>query len=475
MWRTYCRWLALAWGVASCTSSNQDAAEANGVDGSAVTPEIDGSTSADDPAAEDDVTSSSGDSSSRPTSTDEGAEQSAPAGTLDDEGAEADDAVDSNSMGADPGQRTDDDAAAVDDGSVGGEQTDDAPGTGSADDGATADTDPSEQDGDTAMADDAEASDDTPVDRGVTIDGVQLRVDGAPFHVRGVCWNPVPAGADHPAGLDFSGYVGIDAPLMAEAGINAVRTYEPILDVNVLDGLYEHGIYVINSIYPWGGDSPSVVTERVNATKGHPAVIMWALGNEWNYNGLYVDMPHEDALAAINEAAALVASADPSRPITTIYGELPAADVISAMPDIDVWGINTYRGISFGQLFTEWEARSDKPMFISEYGADAFNANIGAYDPDSQAEAVMALTQEIADNASAFGEGSCMGGTLFEWADEWWKDGAGSNDVQDQGGIAPGGGPHPDQTFNEEWWGIVDIDRAPRPAYEALREVFSAQ
>ena len=37
-----------------------------------------------------------------------------------------------------------------------------------------------------------------------------------------------------------------------------------------------------------------------------------------------------------------------------------------------MWGINAYRGISFYDLFDEWEARSDRPMFMAEYGARYF-------------------------------------------------------------------------------------------------------
>jgi hypothetical protein len=261
---------------------------------------------------------------------------------------------------------------------------------------------------------------------------------------------------------------------MVELGVNVVRTYEPLLDRAVLDRLWAAGIRVIESVYPYGGAEASVVTERVRAVKDHPAVLFWAIGNEWNYNGLYVGLPFEESLARLNEVAALVRAEDTTHPIATIYGELPAPETIAAMPQIDVWGINAYRGLSFGDLFDAWRARSDRPLFIAEYGADAYNQNLPGYDPESQALAVEALTREILEQATLPGDHApVLGGTLFEWADEWWKDATGSLTAQEVGGVAPGGGPYPDQVFNEEWWGLVDIDRNPRLAYDRLRTVFA--
>ena len=306
---------------------------------------------------------------------------------------------------------------------------------------------------------------------GIRIDGRRIVVDGQPYHVRGVCWNPVPRGATHPAGLDYEGLAPVDVPLMEAAGINTVRTYEPLLDRAVLDRLWAAGIRVLDTVYPYGGDPASVVSARVEAVRDHPAILGWVLGNEWNYNGLYVDLSHAESLARVNEAAALVKAADSSRPVVTVYGELPSAETVAAMPDIDVWGINAYRGIGFGDLLTVWAGRSEKPMFLAEYGADAYNTLTGSYDPESQATAVRALTEELLAASSALTpDGVTLGGTLFEWSDEWWK--AGNPDVQDVGGAAPGGGPYPDQTFNEEFWGVVDVERATRPAYDELRALY---
>jgi hypothetical protein len=279
----------------------------------------------------------------------------------------------------------------------------------------------------------------------------------------------------HPADLDFAGFAAGDAALMRAAGINAVRTYETITESKVLDALHAAGIRVLNTVYAWGGDAPSVVDARVNAVKDHPAILMWVLGNEWNYNGLYVGKSHAEALAMLNEAAGRIRALDDRHPIATVYGELPSAQTIAAMPSIDVWGINAYRGLSFGDLFDRFAALSDKPMFLGEYGADAYDARQNRENQAAQADATRALTQEILDHGAAPGrDGPCLGGTIFEWADEWWKDGGGSPNTQEPGGIAPGGGPHPDQTFNEEWWGIVDIDRNPRPAYDALKALYTA-
>ncbi|MDP6215438.1 MAG: hypothetical protein QGI41_10925, partial [Acidimicrobiales bacterium] len=132
---------------------------------------------------------------------------------------------------------------------------------------------------------------------------------------------------------------------------------------------------------------------------------------------------------------------------------------------------NVYRGIGFGDLFDTFASRSEKPMFLGEYGADAYNANIDAEDQAAQAEATRVLTEAIVSESAVNG-GPCIGGVIFEWADEWWKSNGDPN-VHDTGGAAPGGGPHPDGVFNEEWWGIVDVDRVPRAAYEAYGDVAS--
>jgi hypothetical protein len=312
-----------------------------------------------------------------------------------------------------------------------------------------------------------------PTERGFRVDGRRLLVDGEPLEIRGVCWSPVPRGSAWPP--DYARFVDRDAEMMAAAGITHVRTYGPILDRTVLDRLHARGIAVLMTVYSWGGDPESVATERARQVIDHPAIAMWLVGNEWNYNGYYTGLPFGEAVARTERVAAALKALDPSRPVATIYGELPSPETLAAIPSVDLWGINAYRGIGFGDLFARWAALSNKPMFMGEYGADAWDARDGGRpNLEAQADATRVLTEAIlASSTARHADGVVLGGTIFEWNDEWWKDGAGSVDVHDVGGVAPGGGPHPDATFNEEWWGIVDIERRPRPAYTALQAIYT--
>mmetsp|Transcript_86461 Transcript_86461/g.249464 ORF Transcript_86461/g.249464 Transcript_86461/m.249464 type:complete len:230 (-) Transcript_86461:6-695(-) len=155
----------------------------------------------------------------------------------------------------------------------------------------------------------------------IEVHGRQVLAFGKPVHLKGVAWNPVPKGGTHPDDLDFAGFVDRDVALMEKAGLNAVRTYEPILDTEVLDKLWAHGIWVINSVYNFGGLPPESVIPNVNRVKHHPAILMWTIGNEWNYNGLYKGMGFRDSADRLQEVARIIKQHDTEHPLGCIYGE----------------------------------------------------------------------------------------------------------------------------------------------------------
>lgn len=317
----------------------------------------------------------------------------------------------------------------------------------------------------------------------VEIKGRQLIVDGKAFTMKSVCYNPVVKGGRHPEGLLFNQpnaekleALDEDFRLMREAGINTIRTYEAITDPKVLELLAKHELYMIVPAFNYFDTSLRRVVDIVSKLKDNPRVLIWEIGNEWNYNAFY-SSPRLDETTSMNlirAAASLIRGLDKTKPLSTVYGEMPSENLLKNLPEIDIWGINVYSGITFGDRFERWKKLSLKPMYLGEFGADAYNATIKAPDEASQAKATAALIKELDANLSAKNSANAaVGGSLYEWNDEWWKDESGRADSQDTGGIAPGGGPFPDATFNEEWWGLVDMDRNTRPAYHVLKELWS--
>ena len=75
----------------------------------------------------------------------------------------------------------------------------------------------------------------------VSISERNILVNENPYLIKGICYHPVPIGSD----LRSFETIDKDLALMVEAGINTIRVYEPIDDMNVLDKIDAAGIKVI--------------------------------------------------------------------------------------------------------------------------------------------------------------------------------------------------------------------------------------
>ncbi len=306
----------------------------------------------------------------------------------------------------------------------------------------------------------------------VKISGRQIMVDNSPYLIKGICYHPVPKGSDK---RDF-GNLTQDLALMTEAGINTIRVYEPIDDKAVLDEIHKAGIKIIIGFgYDQDGNfdilSGSFI-DYINKYKNHEAVLMWELGNEYNYHPEWFDGELKNWYAALDKAAQIIHKNDPSHPVTTAHGELPDTLALSSCPNIDVWGMNVYRWDKPGEIYSQWKAVSEKPMYLSEAGGDSYMTITKqgfeqGVNEKAQAAANSKILESVFNNTAV-----CSGVTLFSFTDGWWK--AGNNDSQDVGGWAPNstGVPY-DGTPNEEFWGIVDINRNKKDTYEIVKTKYN--
>lgn len=314
----------------------------------------------------------------------------------------------------------------------------------------------------------------------VQVQGRALYVDGKPFFIKGVCYQPVPVGGDYTyPWWEYPEIYEKDFDMMQQMGVNTIRMWRYLpntVDAKAfMDSAYNHGIYVIMNFYPpdSGYSDPTFretlknefINNMVSVWKDHPAILFWAIGNEHNYRVPPAELGYWYQF--VNECAQAAHSVDPNHPVAIVNGEIGNIGVYDAyIPYVDIWGANVYRGESFGDLFSVYASVSDKPFWLSEYGCDAVDGT--TVDEYGQASVVASQWGEI-DLNSFLNEGVCIGGTLMEWSDEWWK--AGDAWSHDFGGFS-GADPR-DGFMNEEWWGVVDVNRNPRVVYNTLKNLWA--
>ena len=320
----------------------------------------------------------------------------------------------------------------------------------------------------------------------------------APAVFRGFAWSPHTAGAD-PANLDLEhiAWREIDLQMMQAAGVTAIRTYHDFGTTpeafHTLDLLYNLDIGLIVQVdsprHGTNADLANIAT-IVSAYRNHPAILMWAVGNEWDLN-LYFGAKATlaDAAAFTEQAARLIKSLDSHHPVATIIADphIPGRHPLSRsqfpflagpytedivrtlVPSVDVWGLNLYRGDSFQDVFQQWQSISTKPMFVSEFGADSYDHRSNRDNPDLQAEWNSRLWDEVFYELSAERTaGTALGALAMEWNDEWWKNGApAAHNVSVERNFG-----QPDGVNDEEWLGHVDVHRNAKSALLALQNRF---
>ncbi len=365
--------------------------------------------------------------------------------------------------------------------------------------------------------------------------GVRLVVNGNDFMINGINWDFIPIGtntvnADFWNKSDEIIMAGLDSEmsLLKNMNVNVIRQYTGV-PARWIKYIYEkYGIYTMlnHSFGRYGLTLDGVwtpitdyanprtqehllteVEQLVREFKNTPGLLLYLLGNENNYGLFWAGAETEDfpddedekqfigeqrgrpMYRLMNEAAKLIKSMDSSHPVAICNGDVLFIDIVAKeCADVDIYGTNTYRGVSFGDMFQVVKDKLNKPVMFTEFGADAFNAIDNAEDQKAQAYYNLANWREIYENAAGLGKtGNSIGGFTFQFSDGWWKFGFNDRknaDIHDNdaswanGGyaidLAPG-----ENNMNEEWFGICAkgptnerglYDLYPRASYYTLQE-----
>ncbi len=361
-------------------------------------------------------------------------------------------------------------------------------------------------------------------------EGMKLVVNGNDFMINGMNWDYYPIGTNYSYSLwkqsdnVIKAALDREMPLLKNMGVNAIRQYLGIPS-KWIQYIYEkYGIYtILNHTFGRYGltingkwianteySDPATremllreAKEMVTQYKDVPGVLMFVLGNENDY-GLFwegaetANIPEEDRKSTIrakslyqlfDDAVVEMKKIDAGRhPMAICNGDLLFLNLIAQeCKHVDVLGINSYRGASFTDLYDRVKKECGKPVMLTEFGCDAFNAATNSEDQQPQADILVSNWKEIYENAAGVGKaGNSIGGFTFQFSDGWWKYAQTKNlDVHDTNASWVNGGYAFDyvkgeNNMNEEWFGICAkgptdaqglYQLYPRAAYYALKTV----
>ena len=254
---------------------------------------------------------------------------------------------------------------------------------------------------------------------GTQVAGKFLNVGGRRYLVKGVAYGtfaPDDVGCQFPS----QAQVKADFALMAQTGINTVRTYTVPND-DFLDQAEAAGLRVIVGV-PWAQHvaflDDRVLTRSIRGAivdtarrlSTHPATLLVVVGNEiphgivrW-HGAARIERFFRDVYAGVKDAA-------PDMLFT--YVNYPPTEHLE-LPFFDVCAFNVY--LHYAADLRAYLAHlhivaGDRPLLLAEVGADSIKHG-------EQGQADLASMQL----RTAFEGGAC-GTVIFSWTDEWWRGG----------------------------------------------------
>jgi hypothetical protein len=338
-------------------------------------------------------------------------------------------------------------------------------------------------------------------------DGYRLIVDERPFMINGMNWDYYPIGTNYEYSLWNQPESFIKAALdyemsqLQKIGVNAIRQYTGIPSKWITYIYEEYGIYTLLN-HSFGRYGLNIEGKWISKTdysdqkthkalleeitvwsenyKGTPGLLMYMLGNENNYGLFWAGAETEDfpdsneetirigeqqgrpMYRLMNEAARIIQEKDPNRPVAICNGDVKFIDIIAEeCTDVDVFGTNTYRGLTFTDLYEVVKEKLDMPVMLTEFGSDAYDSKREKEDQKNQALYLRSNWMDIYSNAAGMGKAqNSIGGFTFQFSDGWWKYGQTRNlDKHDTIATWANAGYSHDYTpgnnnMNEEWFGI---------------------
>lgn len=186
-----------------------------------------------------------------------------------------------------------------------------------------------------------------------------LLVNGEPYYING-------AGGDDQ--LD----------VVVAAGGNTIRTWGTENGLEILDEAHKRGLKVMMGLWVQHerhgfdyNDEAKVKAQlenfrrEIKKFKDHPALLLWGIGNEYE-----LEYSNTKVWAAVNDIAQMVHDEDPNHPTSTVTAgtnKEKLAFVMNELPEIDIYGINTYADIDNVKTVLK-EGGFSRPYMITEWG-----------------------------------------------------------------------------------------------------------